>query len=176
MSFVPDLASSYCVLHAVDILNALPTKVDSTDGTTDITGFSPYLKYYGSLPSMDSFYVFGSYCSVHMDNDHADKTNKNVTVSPCVYLCGAGHFKSKRHVVWDYKRRRKWIVPEMSRNIWEYFPMRSGPAMMMIAFITIKSSLVPLIEGLCAQIYFRFEISVVCSHLVLFFFVKEKTC
>jgi len=31
--------------------------------------------------------------------------------------------------------------------------------MMMIAFITIKSSLVPLIEGLCAQIYeIRFEI------------------
>ena len=48
--------------------------------------------------------------------------------------------------------------------------------MMMIAFITIKSSLVPLIEGLCAQIYFRFEISVVCSHLLLFFFVKEKIC
>jgi len=48
--------------------------------------------------------------------------------------------------------------------------------MMMIAFITIKSSLVPLIEGLCAQIYFRFEISAVCSHLLLFFFVKEKTC
>ena len=48
--------------------------------------------------------------------------------------------------------------------------------MMMIAFITIKSSLVPLIEGLCAQIYSRFEISVVCSHLLLFFFVKEKTC
>ena len=44
--------------------------------------------------------------------------------------------------------------------------------MMMIAFITIKSSLVPLIEGLCAQIYFRFEISVVCSHLLLFYFVK----
>ena len=85
MSFVPDLASSYCVLHAVDILKALPTKINSTDGTTDITGFSPYLKYYGSLPSMDSFYVFGSYCSVHMDNDHADKTNKNVTVSPCVF-------------------------------------------------------------------------------------------
>jgi len=32
--------------------------------------------------------------------------------------------------------------------------------MMMTAFITIKSSLVPLIEGLCAQIYFKFEISV----------------
>jgi len=39
---------------------------------------------------------------------------------------------------------------------------------MMIAFITIKSSLVPLIESLCAQIYFRFEISVVCSHLLFF--------
>jgi len=52
----------------------------------------------------------------------------------------------------------------------------NGTMMMMIAFITIKSSLVPLIEGLCAQIYFRFEISVVCSHLLLFFFVKEKTC
>jgi len=49
-----------------------------------------------------------------------------------------------------------------------------GHLMMMIAFITIKRNLVPLIEGLCAQIYFRFEISVVCSHLLLFFFVKEK--
>ena len=48
--------------------------------------------------------------------------------------------------------------------------------MMTIAFITIKSSFVPLIEGLCARIYFRFEMSVVCSHLFLFSFVKEKTC
>jgi len=46
--------------------------------------------------------------------------------------------------------------------------------MMMIAVITIKSSLVPLIEGLCAQIYFRFEISVVCSHLLLFNFCERK--
>ena len=53
---------------------------------------------------------------------------------------------------------------------------REREMMMMIAFITIKSSLVPLIEGLCAQINFRFETSVVCSHLLLFFFVKEKTC
>ena len=33
--------------------------------------------------------------------------------------------------------------------------------MMMIAFIIIKSGLVPLIEALCALIYLRFEISVV---------------
>jgi len=36
-----------------------------------------------------------------------------------------------------------------------------GFPMMMIVFIIIKSSLVTLIEGLCAQIYFRFEMSVV---------------
>ena len=52
-------------------------------------------------------------------------------------------------------------------------PKTFGPAMMMIAFITIKSSLVPSIEGLCAQIYFRFEISVV-SHIFFFSFVWKK--
>jgi len=37
--------------------------------------------------------------------------------------------------------------------------LRHGPLVMMIAFITIKSGLVPLIEGLCTEIYyFRFEI------------------
>jgi len=53
---------------------------------------------------------------------------------------------------------------------------RRGLVMMMISFITIKSSLVPLMEGLCAQIYFRSEKSVVCSHLLRFFFGKEKIC
>ena len=43
--------------------------------------------------------------------------------------------------------------------------------MMMIAFVTINSGLVPLIEGLCAQIYYlRFEIiGGLRSHLLLFF-------
>jgi len=43
--------------------------------------------------------------------------------------------------------------------------------MMLIAFITINSGLVPLIEGLCVQIlYFRFEIlGGLRSHLLLFF-------
>jgi len=39
--------------------------------------------------------------------------------------------------------------------------------MMMIAFITVRSSLVPLIEGLCAQIYFRlgiFELGTIVAH------------
>jgi len=63
-----------------------------------------------------------------MDDDHADKTNKNVTASPCIYLCNAGHFECKGHAVWDYKRRRKLIVPEILRDIWKYFPMHSRPA------------------------------------------------
>jgi len=43
--------------------------------------------------------------------------------------------------------------------------------MMMIAFITINSGLIPLIEGICAQIlYFRFEIiGSLRSHLLLCF-------
>ena len=67
------------------------------------------------------------------------------------------------------------VVNQVSKSDFSFLSL-DRLLMMMIAFITIKSSLVPLIEGLCAQIYFRFEISVVCSHLLLFFFVKEKTC
>jgi len=54
--------------------------------------------------------------------------------------------------------------------------------MMMIAFITMSTGLVHLIEGLCAQIYeLRFEIiGGLRSHLLLFFFgrknmLKKKT-
>jgi len=48
--------------------------------------------------------------------------------------------------------------------------------MMMIAVITMKSSLVPLIEGLCAHIYFRFEISMVLySHFFAFLFWKKNS-
>ena len=48
--------------------------------------------------------------------------------------------------------------------------------MMMIAFITINSGLVPLIEGLCAQIFFlRFEIiSGLRSYLLLSFFGRKN--
>jgi len=47
--------------------------------------------------------------------------------------------------------------------------------MMMIAFTTINSGLVPFIQGLCAQILnFRFEIiGVLRSHLLLFFFERK---
>jgi len=46
--------------------------------------------------------------------------------------------------------------------------------MMMIAFMTKKSGLVPLIEGLCAQIYYsKFEF-IGRSHLLLFFFERKN--
>jgi len=96
---------------------------------------------------MSSSYVFGSDCYVHMDDDHIDKTNKNVTASPCVYLYNAGHFKSKGHVVWDYKRRRNLIVPDISRNIWNYFPMRSGPAKHLSDLLTFVEAKVDEFSG-----------------------------
>ena len=65
---------------------------------------------------------------------------------------------------------------EMGGGRWESGERSEVQAMMMIAFITVRSSLVPLIEGLCAQIYFRFEISVVCVHIFGFSFSEEKIC
>jgi len=50
--------------------------------------------------------------------------------------------------------------------------------MMMIAFITVNSVLVPLIEGLCAQIlYFKFEIIGglrSLAHFLLFVFGRKN--
>ena len=59
----------------------------------------------------------------------------------------------------------------------DYELFRLGPTlMMMIAFITVNSGLVPLMEGLCAQIlYFRPEIiGGLRSHLLLFFFGRKN--
>jgi len=51
------------------------------------------------------------------------------------------------------------IYPDLARFSGESGSKTPEKKMMMIAFITIKSSLVPLIEGLCAQInvIFSFE-------------------
>jgi len=49
--------------------------------------------------------------------------------------------------------------------------------MTMIAFITINSDVVPLIEGLCAQIlHFGFEIVGGLRSLVRFSFLEGKIC
>ena len=79
----------------------------------------------------------------------------------------------------DFEVGREWL---WQLGLWR--SPRLGfqtPMMMMIAFITIKSSLVPSIWVLYAQIYSGFETSVVWrSHLWLFFseekYVQEKSC
>ena len=62
-------------------------------------------------------------------------------------------------------------------RVQKYWLREEQIAMMMIAFITTNSGSVPLIEGLCAQIYyFRFEIiGGLRSHLWLIF-LKQKVC
>jgi hypothetical protein len=132
-SGLPSHGTAYCVLQAVDICNALPTTAnpaDPDDPTTDVTGYSPYYTYYGSTPSIDNYHPFGSFVTVHLDDDHRDPDAPNIKAAPCVYLCNASHFHSKGHVVWQYQansvKGRKLIVPELHRTIWNYFPMRSG--------------------------------------------------
>jgi len=64
----------------------------------------------------------------------------------------------------------------LSLPLRHYRYYRKNLQMMMIAFITIKSSLVPLIEGLCTQIQeLRLEIiGGLRSHLLLFFFGRKN--
>ena len=125
---------------------------------------------YGS-PSYCCFIDFATaYPSVH--RERLGLTHKKIITS----LEKFGTYSKKTPDVYSMPsstKTMKWIFSAASQKEADLAP---PSLVMMIAFITIKSSLVPLIEGLCAQIYFRFEISVVCSNLLLFFFVKEKIC
>ena len=129
-SQAPELANAYCILQAVDILNMLPTTANPSDPASNVTGFSPHLLYYNSAPPLEQLYAFGSFCTVHLDDDHIDSTRPHVRAASCIYLCRAHHSHSQGHIVWEYDTKgkgRKLIVPEISRHIWNYFPMRSGP-------------------------------------------------
>jgi hypothetical protein len=57
---VPDLASAYCVLQAVDILNMLPYTANPADPASSVTGFSQYLLYYNSAPPLDQIFKNGT--------------------------------------------------------------------------------------------------------------------
>jgi len=72
------------------------------------------------------------------------------------------------------KNRETYKAKPLSLHLPKHSPPSQQQAMMMIAFITINSGAVLLIEGLCAQIlYFRFEIiGGLRSHLLLFLFRK----
>jgi len=78
---------------------------------------------------------------------------------------------SWRSVVVETQAGRE--VQDFSWHLWVH-AQAAVPLMMMIAFITIKSSLVPLIEGQCAQIYLRSEISVVLLTSSSFLFCERK--
>ena len=135
----PELANAYCVLQAVDILNTLPTTANPADPASNVTGFSPHLLYYNSAPPLDQLYAFGSFCTVHLDDDHVDASRPHVRAASCIYLCRAHHAHSQGHIVWEYDTQgkgRKLIVPEISRHIWNYFPMRSGPDKHLSNFLT----------------------------------------
>jgi len=71
--------------------------------------------------------------------------------------------------VWIQNQNKKWKW--LRKCFGQALP---GFLIMMIAFIAIKSSFVPLIEGLRAQIYFRFEISVVLLTSSSFLFSERK--
>jgi hypothetical protein len=126
---VPGLASAYCVLQAVDILNVLPSTANPADPASNVTGFSPYLLYYDSAPPLEQLYAFGSFCTVHLDADHIGPLRPDARAASCIYLCRAHHCNSQGHIVWEYRdhgKGRKLIVPELSSHIWNYFPMQSG--------------------------------------------------
>jgi hypothetical protein len=116
----PDLANAYCLLQAVDILNMLPSIANPADSLSNVTGFSPYLLYYNSAPPLEQIYAFGSFCTVHLDDDHIDSSRPNVRAASCIYHCRAHHCHSQGHIVWEYRsngKGRKLIVPEISRHI-----------------------------------------------------------
>jgi hypothetical protein len=103
----PDLANTYCLLQSVDILNMLPSTANPPDPLSNVTGFSPYLLYYNSAPPLEQIYAFGSFCTVHLDDDHIDSSRPIVRAASCIYLCRTHHYHSQGHIVWEYHANGK---------------------------------------------------------------------
>ena len=83
---------------------------------------------------------------------------------PLIYVC-----------VTYWKQRHNSVVAQQECGT-NLVCIHRFETMMMIAFITINSVLVPLIEGLCAQIiYFKFDIiGGLRSHFLLLFFERKN--
>ena len=116
----PDLANAYCILQAVDILNMLPSTANPADPLSNVTGFSPHLLYYNSAPPLQQLYAFGSFCTVHLDDDHLDSSRPNVRAASCVYLCRAHHCHNHGHIVWEYfanGKGHKLIAPGLKSRV-----------------------------------------------------------
>jgi transposase InsO family protein len=103
----PDLANAYCIVQAVDILNMLPSTANPADPLSNVTRFSPHLLYYNTAPPLEQLYAFGSFCTVHLDDDHIDSSRPNVRAASCIYLRRAHHCHSQGHIVWEYRANGK---------------------------------------------------------------------
>ena len=120
-SGMPEVTNMFTLYQTADVLNDLPTSAN--EGKQDCTGLSPNFVYRSQEPDIKNWFAFGSFCTVHLDDDHTDP-NKRVTAVSCVYLCKARHLGSSGHVLGDYVHRRRLMVPSLITNQWNHFPLR----------------------------------------------------
>jgi len=97
---------------------------------------------------------------VHSDEKQPVKWRAFGHVCVCVLLCFVDPIlgKSRDRIQYEKAKYNKCVcIPKRRQNGKKVTSLMAWPLwpatwVMMIAFITMKSSLVPLIEGLCAQI------------------------
>ena len=135
--------------HARDILNELPTTANPTDD--DILGLPPNYLHGSTDFDISTWHAFGSHCTVHLDPERKIPSEPHVTAASCVYLCKAHHIGASGHVLWDYKHKRRLIVPSITTGPqWNYFPMRPQGQQHLSIFLTWEAPPV-LSEGSPSQ-------------------------
>ena len=132
-SDMPEVTNMAALYQAADVLNNLPASAN--EGKQDCTGLSPNFVYRGQEPDFKNWFDFGSFCRVHLDDDHTDPNNR-VTAASCVYLCKARHPGISGHVLWDYVNRRRLMVPSLATHQWNFFPLRKTPEKHMSHMLT----------------------------------------
>ena len=127
-SCLPPAAAVYAMYQAQDILNDLPTKahngLNGHPTSCEGIGLSPRFVAFQSDLDLDHWFAFGSYCAVHLDNDHKVPGDPHRTAANCVYLCKAHHEGSSGHILWDITHQRRLTVPRPTRSQWNFFPLR----------------------------------------------------
>jgi transposase InsO family protein len=128
ISALPPAAAVYAMYQAQDILNDLPTKahngLNGCPTSTDGLGLSPRFVAFQADLDVDHWFAFGSYCSVHLDDDHKVPGDNLRSAARCVYLSKAHHEGASGHILWDLKNQRRLTVPRPTRSQWNYFPLR----------------------------------------------------
>ena len=139
---MPDASHMYALWQAADILNVLPCS--SNAGGTDETGLPPQYVYEGAELDLDKFFAHGSFCTAHNDADHQDP-NHRISAAKCVYLSQAHHIGAAGHVLWDYVNRRRLIVPSISYNQWNYYPLRPNGSRHVTNMLTFAEAEIEII-------------------------------